>query len=408
MARNIRIFLIFGVVVYSLLSIFITDAFAGYDLGRTISVRIFSKEKLKHVQIQSVNSPLLISENSRTNYVFHEAEGRIVSVDFANGQLRIVSPTAEFFATRIFVSCNDHTDGLLSIGSVQESPRKYRGIFRIEVRKDALLVINELAMEQYLYGVIPSEMSSKWELEALKAQAIVSRTYAYKNLDRHEEDGYDFCDLTHCQSYKGYDGEKPRTNWAVDGTRSLVIAYNGDLIDAYYHSTCGGKTSRGDEVWSMMYKPYLVSVDDTINGKFACSISPHFDWVFRVAKLELSEALKISVDSDPGNFLERCYVESTHENDRVQYIRIAGENHRKIAGWQFRRILCKKFGWNSIKSSNFRIEDMGNSYLFIGRGLGHGVGMCQYGALTRAKEGFLAEEILLFYFPGTKIQSMKN
>ena len=99
-------------------------------------------------------------------------------------------------------------------------------------------------------------------------------------------------------------------------------------------------------------------------------------------------------------------MEEKFADNRVRYVKIAGENDRRISGWEFRRLLCKSFGWSSIKSSNFQIQDFGDYFLFTGRGLGHGVGMCQYGALSRARAGFTAEEILTFYFPGTQVKAM--
>jgi len=124
----------------------------------------------------------------------------------------------------------------------RQEDRSYRGVIEVKAFASKVKAVNALSMEEYLYGVVPSEMSASWPLEALKAQAIAARSEAIHKLGRHKEDGYDFCAEVHCQSYSGVERETAQTNMAVDETRGQVLCFEGKPIDAVYSSCCGGHT----------------------------------------------------------------------------------------------------------------------------------------------------------------------
>ncbi|MDI6689734.1 MAG: SpoIID/LytB domain-containing protein [Actinomycetota bacterium] len=170
----------------------------------------------------------------------------------------------------------------------------YRGYLVVKLINGRLTVINELPLEQYLWGI--SEMPSSWHLEALKAQACAARTYALANLGKHGSD-YDLCASIHCQVYIGYEKESSYkgSNWvsAVGATRGQVITYNGNLIKAYYHSTCGGHTENNENVWGGTPLPYLRGVPCEF-----CSVSPHHSWQVCMSAADVQGRLGSYVKGD--------------------------------------------------------------------------------------------------------------
>ncbi len=135
----------------------------------------------------------------------------------------------------------------------------YRGSIKLIKNNNNYYIINRVSLEEYLYGVVPKEIPSSAPLEALKAQAIVSRSYSLSNLNKHIKDGYNLCDSTHCQVYGGYSAEKDSTNTAVDKTKGMILEYNDRAVDAVFHSSSGGHTESSENVWGTKI-PYLVAV----------------------------------------------------------------------------------------------------------------------------------------------------
>jgi len=153
----------------------------------------------------------------------------------------------------------DNDTGVITINN-----KEYRGkIQPTRVNGGSIIPVNAVSIEEYLYGVVPSEMSPSYAEEALKAQAVAARTYAIKKMDMkvHENKGYDLCDGTHCQSYKGKSAEFPATNAAVDATKGLVIYHKGEPIEAVFFASSGGYTENSEDIWTAPL-PYLKAVPD--------------------------------------------------------------------------------------------------------------------------------------------------
>ncbi len=262
--------------------------------------------------------------------------------------------------------------------------RRYTGGFVIFPSQGVLKIINFVDEKDYLYSVVKEEMTSD-EVEALKAQAVVARTFLYKNLGRHSYS--DMCDLTHCQVYKGIDSIPPSVIKAVNETEGLVLLYKGEIAEVYYHSTCGGRTADPKNIWGIdSVPPYLKSVED----KF-CKNSPHYSWRYLFPLDSLRRIFR-------KDFNYISFVKA-YDSTTLSVV-IDGDT---IKGWQFRQEICRHFGWNTIKSSFFSLKIDGESLIVEGRGLGHRVGLCQWGAIGMAKNGYTFLEILQHFFPGTKV-----
>lgn len=151
--------------------------------------------------------------------------------------------------------------------------RRYRG--ELEIRPSAtkmgITVIETLPMEEYIYGIIPWEISPSWPAEAVKAQAIAARTYALYYIGKHKKDGFDLCTTTDCQVYGGREAEDPRGNWAVDATQGMVVTYKNKLVPTYFHSSGGGYTENVENVWNAK-TDYLRAVPDFDQS------SPYYNW----------------------------------------------------------------------------------------------------------------------------------
>jgi stage II sporulation protein D len=262
----------------------------------------------------------------------------------------------------------------------EKMTRSYHGTLKVYPLLDELVIINRVPLDNYLASIVGAEMGDA-PYEAQKAQAIVSRTYLFRNLKRHQQ--YDFCDLTHCQVYKGTETETERSMEAVRETQGMLLYDNGTIAELFYHSTCGGRTADFSSIFDGNNEA-LVSVSDSNY----CSASPHFQWEWNLPE-------------DDAPFAELIISKRAHD-ERVLEVLVDGAPEH---GWQFRMRIAQEFGWNRLKSSWFSVEKKDGYFHFTGRGLGHGLGMCQWGAKKLAEEGRSAEEILRHYFPHLELRT---
>ena len=277
--------------------------------------------------------------------------------------------------------------------------KRYSGKINIVFRNNKILVINVLGVEKYLNSVVGSEMPHKWHIEALKAQAIASRTYALKKTNNGL---YDIDSTQTNQVYNGLESSTFKTRRAVRETRSLVITYKNKLINALFHSSSGGMTENSEAVWSDPY-PYLVTVKD-FDQK-----NPKIRWNKEVSKSELKEIFPII------GGIQQIEVLNITETGRIKNLKITGTFGEKvITGKEFR----SKLGLKStlfrptISEDFYDKKDLNNQsniqfhpYLTIsGMGAGHGVGMSQWGARYMADKGYKANQILKYFYKGVNIK----
>jgi len=289
---------------------------------------------------------------------------------------------------------------------VRVNGKRYRDSIIIKKEKNkTLTVINEVGLENYIAGVLPYEIDSGWKLEAIKAQAVVARTYALRNLKKHEQDGYDLCNTVHCQVYGGVEGEKDETNLAVEKTRGEVLTYKGNLANTFYHACCGGHTENPVYVWTDFEDnpEYLKGVE----CKF-CVKSKHYNWSNDVEESFIRKKLIEKGYKNIGKILKIEFSERT-ESKRAKYVKIyykdrfTGKSSDVKINSAFFRLAIDPWTIKSTKFLSIKKIDK-NTFRFTGQGWGHGVGMCQWGAKVMADEGYNYKEILNFYYPGTKIE----
>jgi stage II sporulation protein D len=280
---------------------------------------------------------------------------------------------------------------LTSAGSIRFNGREYPAVVDIVRSGDGIAVVNEVPFEEYLVGVLRAESSEKWPLEALRAQAIAARTYAaYHRLLSAAKPYHIVASTAHQQ----YFGRVPASSpiWgAVRETAGQVLRWEGDVFPAFYHTESGGYTEDPRTVFAARNMPGLKPV----RCEFSAG-SPHFYWSLDVRLAELGETLRRH-DVTVGTVTSIEVTERT-PSLRAASVTVHGARGRaRLLGNDFRRIL----GYDRFKSTLFAVAIDGEWARFSGRGYGHGVGMCQWGAKGMAEAGYTARQILEFYYPGT-------
>ncbi len=307
-----------------------------------------------------------------------------------------------------------------STAPVRVNGRLYRGTLALLRDRTGLTVVNQVGLDAYLLGVISGEMGRRdpGEQEALRAQAVVSRTYALRNLGRWRADGFDLQPTVADQVYGGMGAETPEAREAVEATQGQVLTWGGQPIDAFFFSTCGGRTADGTEVFRGADRPYLRSVPDLDgNGAAYCSISPRFRWREEwtgdalLAVLRRSLPAVLAVPAARVDVVREVRVVARTRSGRVGQLAIAlGSGDVQVDGPLVRQVLRPGTG-DILRSNAFDLNASRSGRRITrlvaeGTGNGHGVGFCQWGAVGRARAGQDYRRILAAYYPGTDLQRL--
>jgi len=277
----------------------------------------------------------------------------------------------------------------------------YRGdIVLILSKKRKITVINEIDIEDYLKGVLPKEASAKWPVEALKTQAVISRSYAIKNLNKHSSQGFNLCPTVHCQVYGGAGCESKQTNIAVAQTKGKVLTYKNEIAQTLFHSSCGGKTEDPKYVWGWKTEtpPYLKGIKDIY-----CKDSPQQNWKCSLDEKAIRTKLT-NAGYKTGEITKITYSGTTPGKARKEIIIKHKNGTLKLNSYTF-RITVDPWLIKSTMISD--IKKQKNKFTFVGNGWGHKVGLCQWGAKSLADKGYTYDKILTFYYPSTKVENIQ-
>jgi stage II sporulation protein D len=298
---------------------------------------------------------------------------------------------------------------------VRINGKSFRGKVQISSSGNSINIINVVNIEDYVKGVLAKELplgKNGENLEALKALAICVRTYAAQKI----KDGKIYFDLyadTRDQVYGGVDAENPLSNKAADETTNLILKFNGSQALIFYHSTCGGFTESSLNVFTKENIPYLNSVED--GSEPYCKISPRFEWTETYSSELLISRLKNYSLIDNVNYsLEDISIISRFNSGRVNEMEIivVDEDREKksiiIKGNEIRSVLRTADGKNILWSTLFDLSLKSNSVVLRGKGFGHGVGLCQWGAIALSRKGWNYEDILNHYYPGTETGNLND
>ncbi len=303
-------------------------------------------------------------------------------------------------------------DGLLSLDA-----KPYRGEIVFLATDSGVAAINALPIDDYLMGVVPLEMGARAASDsaAVQAQAVTARSYAFIHLTPARP--YDVTAGTLDQLYGGVAAENAVASQAVDATRGVVLRYGGRIVNAPYHSTCGGSTTASSEVWRSEDEPYLRSVSDRIPGteRFYCDIAPRFSWTRRIDAQTLNAAVAqymgryARVPSTGAGSVRGVTIASHTPSGRVGTITVSTDRGNFTLRGNDIRYVLRAPGDEILNSTYFSLDQSSASdgslvqLVIRGFGYGHGVGMCQWGAIGRARAGQDFRAILRAYYPGTSV-----
>ncbi len=375
------------------------------------------------VLIQDGVATLSLSAKGGSRLQFKRADGSVSKGPAFSGWLRIERRNGEFrVAPR-----NSHpfsAGPAVALRFLPADPRLplevegkvYRGSVEIFTDGADLQCVNSLGLEDYLRGVLPLEMGHPEEsaLEALKAQAVVARTFAVKRMLEAPaiSGGFDVHASVQDQMYGGAEAESPLSDSAVLETRDWALLHADTLALCYYHSTCGGVTASRHEVWGGPVIPYLLSRSDRdASGLPWCRASKYMQWTQSWDAGSLAAILRANAGESIGAFrkLIGLRVQSRFACGRVRVLEIETDRGAfELRGDKIRFALKPGSGTGRIlESARFDIEFSGGRVIARGSGFGHGIGLCQMGALARAQAGQSCAQILAAYYPGTEIGRMK-
>ena len=322
----------------------------------------------------------------------------------------------------------------------------FPGQFRVLLRDGALTLVNIVELEEYLRGVVPWEIGRVGEsaLAALEAQAVAARTYSVSHLKQREALGFDMWASVMDQVYRGAKGRDKWCDKAIANTSGRVLRYRGREVEAYYCSTCGGVTSNVEEVWARETRPYLRSHADNDGFEDFCKDSAHYRWTSKWTATQLTRTLQntlpeyldwlaaspkrgkwagpafapASGTSDPRRpgALRRLEITRRTTSGRVAVLEVETESGvYRVRGDRIRWVLApqgERFG--ILRSAFIDLEtstdDAGRLKRIVarGRGFGHGVGLCQTGAIGMARRGYGFQDILKHYYPGAELKGVSE
>lgn len=317
--------------------------------------------------------------------------------------------------------------------------RSYKGNIEFIKFKGKITVVNDVGIEQYLYGVVPSEMSALSPFEALKAQAVLARTNVFSDLGKkYKNKPYSLYSDVYSQVYTGISKTHERANKAVDETRGIILRNNGKPIQALFHSVCGGHLESNDVIWSGNKLSYLPSKPDRIGGleKYSdlsndrlfkkwidtrpdayCNMADkkvdkalnyakkYFRWTKKYSRKKLEQTIRKKTGKNFGA-LKDIKIVKRGKSGKAISVKVIGTKATVTINKELN--IRKKLASPPLYSANFYVIKKGSEFIFKGAGFGHGTGMCQIGACGMASLGKDFREILNFYFPNTKLSSIEK
>ena len=352
--------------------------------AQKISVSLHNELSLQTLLITPVSGRyLIVTEDGN----FSLSPNQIIYVS-RTGDSVMVRDMASHYGTWKRVSIVGQTDkDVIRVNSITPSSpaRIYDDNLGFYVDFNRLMAINIVDVDKYIAGVVDAESGPNADIEFYKAQALLARTYALGHIDKHKDEGFNLCDQVHCQVYKGKSVRNPDILTATqETTHEVVVDANGDLITGAFHANCGGQTANSGDVWVTSY-PYLTSITDTY-----CKNKPSSTWEVRVPIEKWRKFL-----------VEKGVAAETMNPEDFEFPSKNRVTHYEVGGVKIPTADIRLYF--NLRSSFFSVDIVSSSVRLKGRGYGHGVGLCQDGAMQMARKGKTYPEIIAHYFTGVSI-----
>lgn len=345
-----------------------------------ISIGILEHYNLKKIKIHFKDLEI-IDESSKKS--------------FSNGSLDIVTKESKLqykinslVQTSKFLKIDSAENLILEFEQNQNTIQKvFFGEISFSNFENRLEIIYTTELDLYSYNSAISELGElvKNSTELVLAQAILIKTYISNQKNRHLGRRFLFCDLTHCVHLKNSPKQK------FDFVLPKLIGEE----EYYFHSTCGGKLSSSNGFWNG-FGFTNSRLEDKLENEILCQVSPHIEWEFVMDKKKLEDLIKEKIKSK---------IQLVKQNERVMSLNFKTENKNyELKSSKLISLVGKKYGWNLLKSNYFELIETDFNFVFKGKGLGHGIGLCQWGAKKLSDKNFNHKEILKFYFPNSKLE----
>lgn len=360
----------------------------------SMRVKLFSGSTLTRVDVAG-SVPLTVSVGAETRtsaaVTFDASSGQVTGegVNLSAGETPVVVRATAPVALTAFGASG-------SLGT-----RHYNGALSLQRTTSGLLAVNTVDIESYVASTLASEISPGWATESLKAQAIVARTYGARAAVHAAARPYDVTDDTSNQVYRGLDDVAASFVAAASATAGMVVTAGAAPADVFYSAVCGGHTANSMQLTGLPGPPYLAGIADVDgSGRAYCTPAPFFAWENSVPADAMARVVDVpSADLGDVSVLDRW------PDGRAKTVRVSryGASSVDLDGHKFYAHCGAVLGYKVLPSAMFEISRTTAGYTFTGHGLGHGVGMCQWGARGRADAGMPAAQILAAYFPGTSL-----
>jgi stage II sporulation protein D len=374
------------------LALLFFEAKASEQLSHFLKVRLLTQSKIYAVQMKPERGAYNIVCDGKHKFILDPQSNANILVSGDSLLLKILNDTIGVFAHIYFFSENSSPVFTLKPIKPERKPRNYDNNCDFSNVGGQVCIVNHVELENYVAGSVQAEGGSLSPIEYQKIQAVLCRTFAIKNLFRHEEEGFDICDHVHCQAYNSRSVSKSVIAATQSTSGEVVVDANLNLITSAYHSNSGGQTANSEDAWSLS-SDYLKSINDS----FAIGM-PNAKWQKTVSKQYWTNYLNSKLKIDLNDNSTRDLAFNFKQEERKASLDFGLQ---KLALKDIRNDL-------HLKSSFFSIYDLGDTLLFKGKGFGHGVGLCQEGAMVMAKKGYNYKKILNFYYSKTKILSISE
>jgi stage II sporulation protein D len=359
--------------------------------AQNVRVGLFNEVPLKSIIVSSLKGSYTVFADGSRMFPLQNSDAIYLSLYDGQILMRNAENAVGYFTSVRFESADENATIKVKPIEPAKEGRQYNNNLDVSIAFNRLLVVNDVNTDNYVAGVVDAETGPNAAPELYKAQAVLARTYLYKYMTKHESEGFQLCDGEHCQAYKGKSNRNPVIKEATKATSGLVVIdKDSTFITAAFHANCGGNTESSENAW-LNQKDYLIPVKDPF-----CQTSPAARWSFTIPLGEWrtylkSHGMKSAVHTAYINF-------NVVQTERHQYYVVGKDS---VPYKQIRSDY-------KLRSSFFSVSATQKEVTFNGRGYGHGVGMCQEGAIHMASIGYKYNEIILFYYKGVQIVNVQR
>ncbi|MGB1003395.1 MAG: SpoIID/LytB domain-containing protein [Salibacteraceae bacterium] len=373
-----------------LLSVFLLISTMVYSQQREqLVLGLFWNEKPQTIIVSVRGGEYILKGDNSIEIPFKTSDMFHITVDGNKVKVKNLSTTFGSFNKVEIIEVNDTSSLNIKSSKPKMANRVYEDNFRIYSKNSRLKILNDAKLSNYVAGVVQWESGNGNTIEYYKVQAIITRTYALRNINKYESEGFNLCDRVDSQVYKGRTKNKDILKAVKESKDLVLVDDNMNLISAVFHSNSGGKTRNSEDVWTRKM-PYLRAVKDTFSiGQ------PHYLWTKTMPTSKYLDILKTRFKVDTDNSKIRKYVTSYCPSKPQNFM--FPKNNVKLTA--VRSAL-------KIRSTNFCVTPVGENVEINGKGFGHGVGLSQEGAMKMTLNGYSFEEVLAFYYKRVHLVSL--